>query len=229
MSESFERNGVVADPERRLTFRIVREGIVVVKLADGEALLAEPRRLLYRRGPVRWSLAPGGRNLMGRLWNQAMRQAAGVGGQMHKYEGPGEIALSAAAYGRLSSVHLEPGDNLVVERRCLVAVTPGVGVDVAFSRALGRRGAGGRVMLMRLTGSGTAFLQAHGISTELQLEEGEEVEARATAVVCFEATVEYELRIPASQRLGRPKKELEWMAALTGPGRVLLQTAGPMR
>ena len=54
-----------------------------------------------------------------------------------------ELALGAAPACRLIATRLEPGDNLVVERRCLVAASAGVTVDVALSRVLRRRGEGG--------------------------------------------------------------------------------------
>ena len=225
MRESFEWDGVVAEAERRPAYRIVGEGIAVVELRENEELLTEPGCLLYRRGPVRWSLVSGGRNLLGRVLNQAMRQAAGVAKEMHRYEGPGELGLAAAVYGRLTSLHLKLGDNVVVDRRCLVAATSGVVVDVAYSRRVGRGGKAGRVMLMRVTGTGLALVQAHGSSTELRLEDGEELETRPGAVVCFDATAEYELHRPRKQRLMLGSREGEWLAMLTGPGRVMLQSA----
>ena len=76
-----------------------------------------------------------------------------------------------------------------------------------------------------LTGTWLAFLQAAESSTELELATGEELEAPVAAVVCFEASAEYELRLA---RIGggiAPREGVEWMAALTGPGRVRLQAA----
>ena len=211
-----------------LEYRIVgRSGIVVVTLRPAEGLLAEPGGLLYRRGGVGWSLASTGRNVLGRFLNRAMRRSAGANSLMHHYEGPGELALAAAPACRLIATRLGPGDNLVVERRCLVAASPGVTVDVALSRALRRRGEAGRVVLMRLTGAGVAFLQAAESSIELELAEGEELEAPVATVVCFEGTIEYELRLA---RIGGGivrRSGVEWMAGLTGPGRVRLQAASP--
>ena len=158
-----ERVAAAGDLEYRIAGR---GGIVVVTLRPGEGLLAEPGGLLYRRGVVGWSLASTGRNVLGRILNRAMRRAAGASSLMHHYEGQGEFAQAAAPPCRLIATRLEPGDNLVVERRCLVAASPGVTVDVAFSRALRRRGEAGRVVLMRLTGTGVAFLQAAESSTE---------------------------------------------------------------
>ena len=217
-----ERVDVAGDLEYRI---VGRGGIVVVTLRPGEGLLAEPGGLLYRRGDVGWSLASTGRNVLGRFLNRAMRRAAGASALMHHYEGPGELALAAAPACRLIAIRLGPGDNLVVERRCLVAASPGVTVDVAFSQALRRRAEAGRVMLMRLTGAGVAFLQVAESSTELEIAAGEELEAPVAAVVCFDATAEYELRLA---RIGggiAPRTGVEWMAALTGPGRVRLQAA----
>ena len=204
-----ERVDIAGDLEYRTA---ARGGIVVVTLRPGEGLLAEPGGLLYRRGDVGWSLASTGRNVLGRFLNRAMRRAAGASSLMHHYEGQGELALAATPACRLIATRLEPGDNLVVERRCLVAASAGVTVDVALSRALRRRGEAGRVVLMRLTGAGVAFLQAAESSIELELASGEELEAPVATVVCFEATAEYELRL-ARIGVGLVRRAgVEWMA-----------------
>ena len=223
MNESYDGNGSGSEGGA-LEYRIVDGGIVVIRLGPAESVLAEPGRLLYRRGDVRWSMASTGRPVLDRIMNRAMRRAADVGSLMHHYAGPGELAFSASPSGRLVAAHLKSGDNLVVDRRCLVAAAPGVTIDVAFSRSLRLRRHAGKVVLMRLTGIGVAFLQAHGSSTELVLEAGEELEAPAPAVMCFEASAEYELRLARVTGVSLRKSGLEWMAALTGPGRVTLQT-----
>ena len=190
------RGAVAGDLEYRIAGR---GGIVVVTLRPGEGLVAEPGGLLYRRGGVGWSMASTGRNVLGRFLNRAMRRAAGASSLMHCYEGPGELALAAAPACRLIATHLGPGDNLVVERRCLVAASAGVTVDVALSRALRRRGEAGRVVLMRLTGAGVAFLQAAESSIELELAEGEELEAPRRRGGVFRCVG----RIRAPSRAGR--------------------------
>ena len=50
---------------------------------------------------------------------------------------------------------------------------------------------------------------------------------RPFAVVCFEATAKYELRLARGGGVTLRRSGLGWMAALTGPGRVMLQTAPP--
>ena len=83
------------------------------------------------------------------------------------------------------------------------------------------------MVLLRLTGAGVTFLQATESSIEVEFDPGEELEAPVAAVVCFEATIEYEIRLA---RLGGGivrRSGVEWMAALTGPGRVRLQAVSP--
>ena len=100
----------------------------------------------------------------------------------------------------------------MVDRHSLVAASRGVTVDVAFiPSALQRRGEAGRVVLIRLTGTGVVFLQAAESSTELQLASGEELEAPVATVVCFEGTVEYEIRLARiGVGLGRRREWSGW-------------------
>ena len=102
---------------------------------------------------------------------------------------------------------------MVVERRCLVAASAGVTVDVAF-------------------------LQAAESSIELELALGEELEAHVATVVCFEASAEYELRLarigvgqirevpprkgppkPLRAESSAPAAELEDLGKAAGPRR----------
>ena len=141
---------------------------------------------------------------------------------MHRYEGPGELALAAAPACRLIAARLGPGDDLVVERHSLGAVSPGVTVDVALTRALWRGGKTRRVVLMRLTGTGVVFLQEAESSIELELASGEELEAPVAMVVCFDASVEYDLRLARTRGgLGR-RAEVDSRGPARVPARIQL-------
>ena len=141
----------------------------------------------------------------------------------------GDLEYRIAGRGGIVVVTLRPGAGLLAEPGGLLYRRGDVGWSLAstgrnvlgrfLNRAM-RRAAAGRVVLLRLTGTGMAFLQAPASSTELELAAGEEV-------VCFDASVEYELRLA---RIGGGivrRSGVEWMAALTGPGRVRLQAASP--
>ena len=64
------------------------------------------------------------------------------------------------------------------------------------------------------------FLQVAASSIELELAEGEELEAPVATVVCLEASTEYEFRLARTGGGLVRRAGVEWMAAFTAPGRV---------
>ena len=82
-------------------------------------------------------------------------------------------------------------------------------------------------MLQRLGGEGIAWVQAAAAAVEVDVQPGETIEVAARALVMFEGTVELELRSVKRSRLfswWHSSDESLW-AALSGPGRVVLQAA----
>lgn len=196
--------------------------LLVVTLEEGAVVLAEPGCSVFRRGGVGWSLtSPDRGTWFGRLMGPLTRRLAGAPGLMERFEGPGEVGLSGPAGGRIEALALSEGESWVVERRCLVGLTPAVETKVVLSE---REGSPGGLVMMRLTGSGTAFVQAEGEGLVLELVAGEVLEGPVEAIVCFEGTVRYEILVTRS-RPSALRRASRFSASLTGPGRVRVQAS----
>ena len=204
-----------------LRYRIAGSGEVVVALESGVAVLAESSRLVYRRGEVDWSLATGGRGVVGTWLHRAERQAAGMAARMSRYEGTGEVAFAPAAPGAVSAVEVRPGAaDVVCQAESLLAVEAGVRADVALVRRIREAGARTTLAMVRLSGEGAAFLCAHGSGVTVELEAGEPLEAAWWAVAWYEATAGYRMVTGGGGMFREPRA---WLAEITGPGRVVLQ------
>ena len=212
---------VPAEPDSPVAYRLQGDA-VLLELEEGTALLAEEDRLLYRSGQVKWSLEASGRGFLGKLVNRTQRRLAGVAPLMHRYEGPGELALGGRSPGEIRAVIISEGDNLVADRRSLVAVAHTVRVDVALQKTLSANHRNrDSLVLLRLTGQGLVLLHARGTALDVRLDAGEVMETALDAVVCFEATIDYEMRRAATSSWSGNRTLL---AGLTGPGRAVLQS-----
>ena len=195
----------------------VEGGGARVAIPEGQAMVAEADRLLVRGDGVNWSLAgsDGGRI---RGWvNRIQRRAAGLAGRMSRYEGPGEVAFAAGAPAEVEPVELVQGDNLVVAASAFLAAAAGVQVDVALVEKVRDEGERRTLVMYRLTGEGLALLAASGDALRMQLRPDEAVEAASWGVAWYEATGSYELRVLGGRHVAR----------ITGPARVVVQTARP--
>ena len=191
-------------------------------LEPGGAVLAESSRLVYRRGEVGWSLAVGGRGVLGTWLHGAERRAAGMEARMSRYEGAGEVAFAPAAPGAVSAVEVRPGaTDVVCQAESLVAVEAGVRAEVALVRRIREAAARTTLAMVRLSGEGAAFLCAHGSAVTVELEAGEPLEAAWWAVAWYEATADYRLLVTGGGGMFREPRG--WLAGITGPGRVVLQ------
>ena len=84
----------------------VEGGGVRVAIPEGQTMVAEADRLLYRADGVNWSLAGSGAGRIRGWVNRVQRRAAGLAGRMSRYEGPGEVAFAAGAPAEVESVEL---------------------------------------------------------------------------------------------------------------------------
>lgn len=198
----------------------VESGAAEVAIPDGQAMVGEADRLLYRGGGVAWSMAtPVGGWIRGWV-NRIQRRAAGLPGRMSRYGGPGEVGFATGGAARIEGVELRPGDNLVVSAAALVAVAANVQVDVALVEKV-RDGSDRRSLVMyRLTGEGLVLLAAFGNALRVELAREEVVEVAVWGVGWYDATGEYELRLLGGRRG-------DHVAKITGPTRLVLQTARP--
>ena len=198
----------------------VEGGSVRVTLPEGQAMVAEADRLLYRDDGVTWSLAGSGAGRIREWVNRVQRRAAGLAGRMNRYEGPGEVAFAAGAPAEVERVELVKGDNLVIAAPAFLAAAAGVQVDVALVEKVRDEGERRTLVMYRLTGEGLALLAASGDALRIHLGPDESVEAAVWAVAWHEATGGYELRVPGGPRGNH-------VARIIGPARVVVQTARP--
>ncbi len=190
-----------------------------VALPEGQAMVAEADRLLYRGDGVTCSLAASSGRIRGWV-NRIQRRAGGLVGRMSRYQGPGKVAFAASGPAEVQAVELTKEDNLVVAAPALLAAAGGVQVDVALVEKIRDRGERRPLVMHRLTGEGLVLLAAFGDGVAVELAAEAAVEAAVWGVAWYEATGGYELR-----GLGGPRGD--HVARITGPTRLVLQTARP--
>ncbi|MCY3745516.1 MAG: AIM24 family protein [Acidobacteria bacterium] len=202
-----------------IRYRVEGSGVRVA-IPEGEAMVAEVDRLLYRGDGVNWSPAGSGAGRVRGWMNRIQRRAAGLAGRMSHYEGPGEVAFAAGAPVEVQAVELVKGDNLVVAAPAFLAAAAGVQVDVALVEKVRDGGERRTLVMYRLTGEGLALLAASGDALRIHLGPDKAVEAAVWAVAWYEATGGYELRVRGGPHGNQ-------VARITGPARVVVQTARP--
>ena len=139
--------------------------------------------------------------------------------------GVGMVAFCAKLPGQIMPLQIAPGRGYLVHRHGFMAGSPGVQLGVGFQQRLGAGIFGGTGFRMqRLTGQGLAFVELHGEVVHYELQPGNTLRVHPGHVALFEETVDFNVTTMPGIRNALFGGEGLFLATLTGPGRVWLQS-----
>ena len=137
-----------------------------------------------------------------------------------------KVAFGAPYPGKIIPVHLKDiGGVLIAQKDSFLAAAKGVSIGIAFQKKLGVGLFGGEGFIMqRLEGDGWAFVHAGGTLTERTLAPGETLRVDTGCIVALQPTVNYDIQYVGKIKTAFFGGEGLFFAALTGPGKVWLQS-----
>src|ERR1700733_14448813 len=137
----------------------------------------------------------------------------------------GELAFATKLPGHIVPVEVSPGHEYMIHRHGFLCATPQIQISVAFQQSLGTGIFGGDgFLLQKLSGQGTAWLELSGEVITKDLAAGELLRVHPGPVGGFQTSVAFQIqRIPGIKNMIFGGDGI-FLAALTGPGRVWLQT-----
>ncbi len=138
---------------------------------------------------------------------------------------PGEIAFATKVPGHIVPVQVGGGYEYFAHRHGFLCATPQVQLGVGFQQSLGAGIFGGDgFLLQRVGGQGTAWLELSGELIIKDLQPGETLRVHPGHVGAFTTSINFQItRVPGIKNLIFGGDGI-FLAALTGPGRVWLQT-----
>ncbi len=201
--------------------------VLEVLLQPGEQLISEAGELSWMTQSIVMSThtqMAGGGGLFG-----ALKRVAGGGTLfMTEYTAsgfPGEVAFATKVPGHIMPVEINPGHEYLIHRHGFLCATPQVQLSVGFQQSLGAGIFGGDgFLLQKVNGYGTAWLELSGEVVVRDLAPGEMLRVHPGHVGAFQASVSFQITtIPGIKNMIFGGDGI-FLAALTGPGRVWLQT-----
>ena len=208
---------------------------VEIELDPGESAVAEAGALMFKDSVVRMdtvfgdgSQARGG--LMDKLLSAGKRVATGENlfttVFTHGGTGKARVAFAAPYPGTVLAMKLdEHGGRIICQKDSFLAGARGVQVGIHFQRKIltGLFGGEGFVM-QKLEGDGWVFIHAGGCVVERDLAAGERIDVDTGCVVGFHAGVSMDVRPVGGIKSMFFGGEGVFLATLTGPGKVWLQS-----
>ncbi len=164
----------------------------------------------------------------GGVWGALKRVAGGGTLFMTEYRAmgaPGQVAFATKLPGHIVPIEVGAGREYMIHRHGFLCSTPNVQIGVGFQQSLGAGIFGGSgFVLQRITGQGTAWIELSGELIVKDLQAGELLRVHPGHVGAFQTSVNFEITtIPGIKNLIFGGDGI-FLASLTGPGRVWLQT-----
>ena len=208
-----------------IEYRIIGHDMqaVVVILDKGETVRAEAGALMFMEEGVRMETTSGG------LLKGLMRKISGESFFITTYTCEAEraeVAFAAPYPGSIIPVNLAETGPVLCQRDAYLCSAHGIDVSVAFTKRLGAGFFGGEgFVLQKLdAGEGLAFIHAGGTVYQRDLAPGQHIKVDTGCLVGFQASVDYDITLAKGIKSMIFGGEGLFLAKLTGPGRVWLQT-----
>jgi len=201
--------------------------VIRIRLKPGQELFAEAGKMVYKQPQVAWDTRMTGETLGEKLWGAVKRKLMGESLFMTYFQAsiPGEVGFAGSYPGKVQAFELKPGQNIFVQRDAFVVAQASVQLNIAMVKRLGAGFFGGEgFILERLTGPGTVFIHAGGDFVEFTLGAGESLQIDTGCIVAFDETVDYDIQLAGGIRTALFGGEGLFLATLTGPGRVIVQS-----
>ena len=139
--------------------------------------------------------------------------------------GNGHVAFAPRFPGTIMPVNLAAGEAVICRKQTFLCAEKSVSLEIAWQQRIGAGFFGGEgFILQKVSGPGTAFLDLSGEVVERDLAPGERLLVHAGHVGAIDPSVQFDIqRVPGFKNLLFGGEGL-FLAALTGPGHVVLQS-----
>lgn len=194
-----------------------------IHLDAGESLFTESGGMAWMRGDVEMAT-----NTRGGLLKGLARSLAGESLFLTNYKcrrGTATITFTPEAPGSIIPVPLQPNESRICQKDAFMVAEDSVSLEVHFRRKLGSGLFGGEgFILQKLTGPGIAWVEIAGEVREYNLQAGEVMKVDPGHIAMYEPSVNYDIaRVKGVKNILFGGEGL-FLATLTGPGRVWLQS-----
>jgi uncharacterized protein (TIGR00266 family) len=199
--------------------------MVEIELDPGEGVRAEAGALTYMEPGVEMQTSTGGGVFKG-LKRMVTGESFFITSFLNRDRGKQRVAFAAPYPGKIIPLDLDAmGGRFLCQKDSFLCAAQGIEIEVAFTKRLGAGIFGGEgFILQRLEGDGLAFVHAGGTIIERDLAQAETLRVDTGCLVAFAPTVDYDIQFVGGFTNALFGGEGIFLARLTGPGKVYLQS-----
>jgi uncharacterized protein (TIGR00266 family) len=201
--------------------------VVRLRLKPGQEVYAEAGKMVYKTANVEWESRMTGDTLGAKVWGAVKRKLMGESLFLTYFHtlSPGEVGFAGNYPGRVQVFELADGQSVLVQRDAFVCAQSSVQLNIALVKKISAGLVGGEgFILEKLTGPGTVFIHGGGDFIEFTLQAGETLQVDTGCIVAFDESVNYDVQFAGGIKTAIFGGEGLFLATLTGPGRVIVQS-----
>jgi uncharacterized protein (TIGR00266 family) len=199
--------------------------LVEIELDPGEGVRAEAGTMTFMEPGIQMQTGTGGG-----LFQGFKRALTGESFFITTFMNSGNIrqrvAFAAPYPGKIKPLDLGAlGGRFICQKDSFLCAARGIEIEIEFTRRIGAGIFGGEgFILQRLEGEGLTFVHAGGTIIEKELGAGEVLRVDTGCLVAFAPSVDYNIQFIGGFKNALFGGEGLFMATLTGPGKVYLQS-----
>jgi uncharacterized protein (TIGR00266 family) len=207
---------------------------VEVTLDPGEVVVAEAGAMMYMSQGIEMQTVFGdpskNQGMLGKLFDAGKRMVTGESLFLTTFGATGakreQVAFASPYPGKIVPLHVdELGGEVLCQKSAFLCAARGVQIDIAFQKRIGAGLFGGEgFILQRIRGDGIAFVHAGGTIIKRDLAAGERLRLDTGCLVAFQPSVDYDITSAGGIKTSLFGGEGIFLANLTGPGTVWLQS-----
>ena len=195
---------------------------VSIDLTAGETVYAQTHAMAWMSDGITMDTHTGGGLFAG------LKRAMSGGSLFiteYSAESAGHVAFAPRFPGQILAVPLASGESLICRKETFLVAEKSVTLEIALQQRLGAGFfAGEGFILQRVTGPGTVFLDLSGEVIEKTLRPGERLRVHAGHIGMQEPSVSTDIAMVRGFRNALFGGEGLFLATLTGPGKIWLQS-----
>lgn len=199
--------------------------LVEIELDPNEGVRAEAGTMTYMETDIEMQTSTGGGIFKG-LKRAITGESFFITSFLNNGSGKSHVAFAAPYPGKIIPLSLDTfGGQILCQKDAFLCAAQGIEIEIAFTKRLGAGIFGGEgFILQRLEGDGMAFVHAGGTIVERELAAGETLRADTGCLVAFDTSVDYDIQFIGGFKNALFGGEGIFLARLTGPGKVFLQS-----
>lgn len=196
---------------------------VVMSLGSGDEIRAEAGAMTYMTDGIEMDARMTG-GILGGLTRKLLAGESLFLTYFKCAAGSGTVAFSAPYPGKILTMPLS-NSAILCQRESFLCAAGEINIKVEFTKRLGAGFFGGEgFILERFEGTGDVFIHSGGTIVLMELKAGEKLKVDTGCLVAFDPSVDYDIEMVGGIKTALFGGEGLFLASMTGPGRVWIQT-----